>query len=83
MTVGNPNNYTGKVSLIRVPVNSAGYSNAGLYYWGTGAPLYYYFCEDDPGHAFKREDHIRADDRTAAKAAIRALPLMCECKFYN
>lgn len=83
MSKGNPHNYKGKVSLIRVSVNRDGYTNNGLYYFGTGAPLFYYFCEDDPGYAFKREDHLRAANRTAAKAAIRALPLMCECRFYN
>ncbi|KRR22146.1 hypothetical protein [Bradyrhizobium retamae] len=82
MAVGNPHNYKGKVTLQRVRLNSGGYDDMGRYF-GTGQRLYYFFCEDDPGHAFRRDDFFRAADRASAKAYVRALPLMCECRFYN
>jgi hypothetical protein len=82
MTVGNPHNYKGKVTLARVYLNRDGYTSSGCYY-GRGTPLFYFWCEDDPGFGFKRDDYFRASTREAAKAYVRALPLMCECRFYN
>jgi hypothetical protein len=78
----NPHNYKGKVSLQRVRLNSQGYTDRGHYY-GTGVPLFYYFCEDMPQHSWGRDGFFRAADRNAAKAYVRELPLMCECRFYN
>jgi hypothetical protein len=78
----NPHNYKGKVTLQRVRLNSQGYTDRGHYY-GTGARLYYYFCEDDPWQLSSSDGYLRAPDRAAAKALIRALPLLSECKFYN
>jgi hypothetical protein len=82
MREGNPHNYKGKVTLQRVRLNSQGYDAMGRYY-GTGPRLYYYFCEDAPQHALGRDGFFRAADRAAAKAYVRELPLMCECRFYN
>jgi hypothetical protein len=82
MSAGNPHNYKGKVSLQRIRLNSGGYDAMGRYY-GTGQRLYYYFCEDAPKHVLCRDGFFRASDRSAAKAHVRSLPLMSECKFYN
>ncbi|OSI20090.1 hypothetical protein BST65_35270 [Bradyrhizobium canariense] len=79
---GNPHNYKGKVSLQRVRLNSGGYTDRGHYY-GTGAPLFYFFCEDMPQHSWGRDGFFRASDRAAAKTHVRSLPLMSECRFYN
>jgi hypothetical protein len=78
----NPHNYTGKVTLQRVHLDMGGYDNIGAY-WGRGAPLYWYFCEDMPQHTIGREGHFRARDRKAAKAHLRAMSLMSECRFWN
>lgn len=82
MNIGNPHNYRGKVTLRRVRLNSQGYNSRG-YYYGTGAPLWFYFAEDADQYFLGREGYFRAADRKVAKAYVRSLPLMCECKFYN
>lgn len=84
MTAGNPHNYKGKVTLQRIRLNNGGYDDMGRYY-GTGAPLYYYANEEFSEHVgnFLCDGYFRASDRAAAKAHVRALPLMCECRFYN
>lgn len=79
---GNPHNYKGKVTLQRVRLNRDGYTANGLYF-GAGSPLFYFFCEDDPGFGFMRDGYFRAVDRSQAKEHVRNLPLMCECRFYN
>jgi hypothetical protein len=79
--VSNPHNYTGKVTLQRVRLNSQGYTSRGQYY-GVGARLYW-FCCDEPFYPEHREGFLRATSRTSAKAAVRTRPLMSECKFYN
>lgn len=77
-----PNNYKGKVALQKVRLNSQGYDSMGAY-WGVGQPLYYYFAEDGDEFEITRDGFFRAKDREAAKAYIRARPLMSECRFYR
>ena len=56
---------TKRFYLRRHPIDAQGYDSSGGY-WGIGAPLWYYMSED-----CEDEDHIRASNRAAAKAALR------------
>ena len=55
---------TEKTSISRERLNSGGYTSSGQYFGG-GEPLFYFYNRDSWGH-------VRAKDREAAKAKLRA-----------
>lgn len=58
----------GKLSLVRIPINSGGYDNGGAY-WGTGAQLWRAaFVTSDGCETV--ETFFRAPSREAAKAQL-------------
>jgi hypothetical protein len=74
--------YKGKVTLQRIRLNSGGYTKDGFYY-GLGQPLWWY-CADEVKHTLAEvSGYFRAVNRTAAKAYVRAIPLLKECRFYK
>lgn len=69
---------TEKTTLIRIKVNAQGYNSAGQYF-GVGEPVYWYAMPDGKGYI---ENYIRAKDREAAKAVVRALHPLRRVEFY-
>lgn len=65
-----PESFRGKLTLRRIRIDSGGYDSNGTYF-GFGAPLYWYACEDENGETII-DDMIRADSREGAKEKIRA-----------
>jgi hypothetical protein len=71
---GNNTELTGKVSLVRVRLDSGGYDKGGAY-WGAGIPLY---CATD-AHGCVR--YMRSVSRESAKKAL--LGTFPAVKFYR
>jgi hypothetical protein len=67
-----------RLYLQRMPLDSGGY-DAGGAYWGHGAPLYW-ATDGQPGGL---DMTLRAKDRAAAKAAIRAEFPDCNVTFWR
>ena len=78
---GDPD-YTGKVTLRRVRLDSGGYDPLGTY-WGHGAPLYWAAADipGDPDGDACWELVIRAGHREEAKAIVRQT--YPNCRFYR
>lgn len=57
--------------LQRTHLNQGGY-DTWKRYWGTGAPLYWYFCGDCNDPKCPVEGHIRAEDRKHARQQLEA-----------
>ncbi len=64
-TYGGSADFSGRITLRRVRLNSGGYDCLGTY-WGVGAPLFWY--ADDSGTI---DGCLRASSRDAAKAKLR------------
>lgn len=58
----------GRMSLVRVRINSGGYDDGGAY-WGIGQPLY---CATDSSDETEIRVFVRAPDRQTAKSLVRA-----------
>jgi hypothetical protein len=65
---------TGKVSLVRVKLDSGGYDKGGAY-WGIGAPLY--CATSEQGEV----QYMRGRDRQAVKDALSTI--YTDIKFYR
>lgn len=66
-TLKGPADFSGKLTLQRVRLDSGGYDPNGTYF-GTGAPLFWYASDDGEIDAV-----LRASDREAAKRKVSAL----------
>jgi hypothetical protein len=64
-----------KFYLVKVRLNSGGYTPSG-YYFGGGVPLYYYEAVDTGDNAY-----IRASDRDDAKRRVQSR--YPDAKFFN
>jgi len=70
-----PDNYQGELALTRVALDDGGYDAMGRYY-GPGAPLFlveHTDPEEYHKHGIEIIFHVRAKDRTAAKALVRRM----------
>jgi hypothetical protein len=63
-----PEDFSGKLNVVRVRLNSGGYNSSGRYF-GVGAPLYNVNGHHDGEDV---EFYIRAKDRNEAKQIVQA-----------
>jgi len=70
-----------KTTLVRVRLNSQGYTESG-YYFGNGPPLFWYVIPTHGENPKYIEGHIRARDREGAKQELSALYPRRRLEFY-